>query len=528
MRSGYAARRDGAGLASSSQQQGGLSTLSGDGHQHHPPSSFSLALNTLSSSLPNLASLTQAFRSEAGGGGGGGGGGAVVLRQIGSVKGENSYVRRGPMNSYYSRRIGSAQYGSRHVNRFQLTNSSNDLLGQPRSSLPASSGYGASTETFSSAGGNHEVKQQHSSLGNLMSAPYPSTLPTPVPVAAPLKPIGPSVSPIQTKKKSVRWVDMEGKGAGTLSVSAAPTPTAMFVHQKHGHEVLVLKSSLAVGGVKDSSKINGGSAVASVGTSALVRSSIEPSSSHALNGAKSTADVTAGLHAYSKDNFRPSTAPIPAEKDQSVAAAIPRSGVAGTMQSVPSRMNRSISLNQFTAPQSSSFSSMLGAGQSSLSTASYGHRSSLRPSLSDQLAAIGSEAASLTLNIRQKAGLTADSESDPPLFVFPTKNLSIGTLNCRYPSPARFFRDRIEYVFHHPFESMEVEMHMYYRDILQPIIVGGKLRFKLPRRLIHFLSDFDPSNHNHVVSIELGKSHNDNCFYPHFLVLVGYVQYQTD
>ena len=500
MRSGYAARRDGsenrrAGAPSSNQPQGGLLTLAGDGQP--TPSSFSLALNTLSSSLPNLTSLTQAFRSEAGGGGGGGGGGAVALRQIGSVKGDNSYVRRGPMSSYYSRRIGSAQYGSRNVNRLQLTNSSNELLGQLKSCLPspASSGFGASSETFSSAGGRHDMKLQHSSMGNLTSAPYPSTLhtPVPVPLAVPLKPIGPSVSPIQTKKKSVRWVDMEGKVAGSFSASAAPTSTSMFVHQKHGHEVLVLKSSLAVGGVKDNSKTNGGSAVAD------------------------------------KDNFRPSTAPIPevgltkSLLDEKSVAAIPRGGVAATMQSKPSLMNRSTSLNHFTTSQSSSFSSMMGACQSSLSTASHGHRNSLRPSLSDQLAAIGSEAASLTLNIRQKAGLATDSESDPPLFVFPTKNLSIGTLNCRYPSPVRFFRDRIEYVFHHPFESMEVEMHMYYRDILQPVIVVGKLRFKLPRRLIHFISDFDPSNHNHVVSIELGTSHNNSnhCFLPMFL-------FQTD
>jgi len=128
-----------------------------------------------------------------------------------------------------------------------------------------------------------------------------------------------------------------------------------------------------------------------------------------------------------------------------------------------------------------------------------------RPSLSDQLAAIGSSAEALTLNIKQNAGMTTVSdESDPPLFAFPTKALTIGTLSCRYPSPARFYKDRIEYTFHHPFESLEVEMHMYYRDLLQSTIVGGKLKFKLPRRLVNFLADFDPSNPNHVVSIELG------------------------
>jgi hypothetical protein len=50
-----------------------------------------------------------------------------------------------------------------------------------------------------------------------------------------------------------------------------------------------------------------------------------------------------------------------------------------------------------------------------------------------------------------------------------------------------------------------VEMHLYYKDLLQPAMVGGRLKFKLPRRLVHFLSDFDPTNPNHNVSIELGS-----------------------
>jgi len=129
-----------------------------------------------------------------------------------------------------------------------------------------------------------------------------------------------------------------------------------------------------------------------------------------------------------------------------------------------------------------------------------------RPSLSEQLAAIGSKAEALTQDIRQKAGLPTDVDGDQPLFVVPTRALVVGTLSCRFPSPARFYRDRIEYTFHHPFEALEVEMRLYYKDLLQPAMVGGRLKFKLPRRLVHFLSDFDPSNPNHNVSIELGSS----------------------
>lgn len=89
-----------------------------------------------------------------------------------------------------------------------------------------------------------------------------------------------------------------------------------------------------------------------------------------------------------------------------------------------------------------------------------------RPSLSEQLASIGAKAEALTADIKAKAGMPADATagaSDAPLFVVPSKCLSVGTLNCRYPSPARFFRDRIQYTFHHPFEATEIEMVMYYR-----------------------------------------------------------------
>jgi hypothetical protein len=283
------------------------------------------------------------------------------------------------------------------------------------------------------------------------------------------------MSPIQSKKKSVRWSDESG-GRSLVSfdakgpyqntsssngiISAVPT----FTHQKHGHEVLLLKPSLTLG---NSSSNNNGV-------------------SNSTNTLKAVGDT-------SYLAFRPSTAPTPDEKfdaTQKLTALVSMQPTLGA------KMNRSASLLQLGGTAQANAGSLA-------STSSVGSRT-IRPSLSEQLAAIGSEAETLTLNIKKKAGIAADSETDQPLYVYPTKNLSIGTLSCRYPSPARFYRDRIEYTFHHPFENMEIEMHMYYRDLLNASVVGTKLRFKLPRRLVHFLSDFDPSNPNHVVMIELG------------------------
>ena len=130
--------------------------------------------------------------------------------------------------------------------------------------------------------------------------------------------------------------------------------------------------------------------------------------------------------------------------------------------------------------------------------------SAQRPSLSEQLAAIGANAGALTASIRANAGLGNDSAGDPPVVVLPAKSFTVGTLSCRYPSPARFYRDRLEYIFHHPYEAIEISMTMHYPDLMQVQLNSGKLRFKLPRRLDHFPSDFNPSNPTHAITIELG------------------------
>jgi hypothetical protein len=86
-----------------------------------------------------------------------------------------------------------------------------------------------------------------------------------------------------------------------------------------------------------------------------------------------------------------------------------------------------------------------------------------RPSLSEQLAAITANASNITKDIRSKHGLdSTDDLHNPPLVTLPAKSFSVGTLCCRYPSPTRYYKDRLEYTFHHPYENSEVLMIMYY------------------------------------------------------------------
>ena len=66
-----------------------------------------------------------------------------------------------------------------------------------------------------------------------------------------------------------------------------------------------------------------------------------------------------------------------------------------------------------------------------------------------------------------------------------------------------FYRDRCEYVFHHPHELSEISMIMWYRDMVACTVLGGsKFSFKIPKKLNHFSADYDPSNPVHTVVIE--------------------------
>lgn len=84
----------------------------------------------------------------------------------------------------------------------------------------------------------------------------------------------------------------------------------------------------------------------------------------------------------------------------------------------------------------------------------------------------------------------------------------INLIYFRYPAPAVFYRDRLEYTFHHPFQSAEIHLILYYRDMqgltLSPNPQPGKIHFRVPRKLVHFASDYDPTKH--YVTLYLSSS----------------------
>lgn len=133
----------------------------------------------------------------------------------------------------------------------------------------------------------------------------------------------------------------------------------------------------------------------------------------------------------------------------------------------------------------------------------------VRPSLSEQLAAIGDKADALTKTIRENAGMKPVSDVDRPLFTTPSTNFNVGRLACRFPSPVHFYTSRVEYTFHHPYEATEIAMVMYYQDMSQVVLSDSsssspfRLSFRVPRRLIHFGDDYDPSKSDSVVTIDL-------------------------
>ncbi len=75
---------------------------------------------------------------------------------------------------------------------------------------------------------------------------------------------------------------------------------------------------------------------------------------------------------------------------------------------------------------------------------------SQRPSLSEQLATIGSGAAKIGAGISSRFGL--EQPSQQPLLRTPAQTFVVGKLTAKHPSPVAFFRDRCTYSFYHPFQ----------------------------------------------------------------------------
>jgi hypothetical protein len=61
---------------------------------------------------------------------------------------------------------------------------------------------------------------------------------------------------------------------------------------------------------------------------------------------------------------------------------------------------------------------------------------------------------------------------------------------------------------------------MYYRDMIAASVNNFSFAFKLANKLVHFGSDFDPSNANHSIVIELATKLNSDSIKSKILPLV--------
>lgn len=125
-----------------------------------------------------------------------------------------------------------------------------------------------------------------------------------------------------------------------------------------------------------------------------------------------------------------------------------------------------------------------------------------RPSLTQQLRSIAQAAENVTTGILERHGDIQAIRSGC-LFTVPSQSFRVGKLESRFPSPVHVFRDRCEYVFHHPFETSQIKMVMYFKDMtrISTSRASRKFRFKIDHLLHHYLRDYDPRDENHFVEI---------------------------
>mmetsp|Transcript_12624 Transcript_12624/g.25082 ORF Transcript_12624/g.25082 Transcript_12624/m.25082 type:complete len:258 (+) Transcript_12624:170-943(+) len=129
-----------------------------------------------------------------------------------------------------------------------------------------------------------------------------------------------------------------------------------------------------------------------------------------------------------------------------------------------------------------------------------------RPSLSEQLASIGAQASSLTASIKANAGMETEqasmsSDGEPPVLSTPSKAFKVGSLECKFPSPVLFFKDKCTYTFHHPYKPSEIFMLMRYTDMSSPTLtkpsghIGDvRFRFKVMRSFEQFKGVYGPGD----------------------------------
>jgi hypothetical protein len=128
---------------------------------------------------------------------------------------------------------------------------------------------------------------------------------------------------------------------------------------------------------------------------------------------------------------------------------------------------------------------------------------SLRPSFSEQMAAISSQAdqvLSMTKELQKKHGGGAERGPQPQpagglLLEVPTSKLIVGKLTSKYPSVVQFHHDAARYLFYHPYDAKEITMCMYYSDMGSPEINGPKRKFifRISHSLVQFGADYYPS-----------------------------------
>ena len=171
------------------------------------------------------------------------------------------------------------------------------------------------------------------------------------------------------------------------------------------------------------------------------------------------------------------------------------------MVNSPGKNNKRVTFNLEERPSSASYTPPSYSSQAPKSARSYSTSNTrpVRPSLSEQLSAIADKASDVTSDIRAKAGMERSAFAEKPLHVTPARNFTVGHLQCRYASSVEFFADRFEYKFHHPFQNTEILLVMYFKDMnnvsLTQSPTPGKLIFRVPRHLVHFASDYDPTKH---------------------------------
>lgn len=140
--------------------------------------------------------------------------------------------------------------------------------------------------------------------------------------------------------------------------------------------------------------------------------------------------------------------------------------------------------------------------------------SSHRPSLTDQLRSISQGAADVTAHLRAThhlqphSSLASLGSAAAVLFQVTTVGMSVGTLACRFPCPALFLRDHCAFVFQHPFAAKEIQMVMFYRDMVgaRVTVRDQRFRFRVRRTLEHFGNDYDPANPQHAITIVLATA----------------------